>query len=76
MSVNSTYVASGNRAAALERLEEAKRHLDQGLVPSWIYNDPLLFELEKERLFRRSWMFLAHETELKEPGDFVVRAIV
>ncbi len=63
-------------AAAEDRLAQAQRVLDDGLVPSSIYNDPLLFELEKERLFKRAWVFLAHETEIREPGDFVVRAIV
>ena len=58
------------------RLREAVELLDGGYVPSWIYHDRLLFELEKERLFGHTWVFLAHETELPEPGDFVVRSIV
>jgi phenylpropionate dioxygenase-like ring-hydroxylating dioxygenase large terminal subunit len=64
------------RDEALDRLAEIRRRLDEGFVPSYLYNDPLLFELEKERLFRKAWVFLAHETELREPGDFVVRSIV
>jgi phenylpropionate dioxygenase-like ring-hydroxylating dioxygenase large terminal subunit len=61
---------------AESRLREVESSLADGYVPSYIYNDPLLFELEKERLFRHAWVFLAHESEMKEPGDFVVRAIV
>ncbi|UGS38229.1 aromatic ring-hydroxylating oxygenase subunit alpha [Capillimicrobium parvum] len=65
-----------NAAGATARLDEAIQLLDSGYVPSWIYRDEQVFELEKQHLFRRNWVFLAHETELEEPGDFVVRAIV
>lgn len=34
-----------------------------------------VFQLEMERIFDRSWVFLAHETEIPQPGDFVVRAL-
>jgi PAH dioxygenase large subunit len=67
---------STDRELALQRLEEVTAVLEQGGVPNSIYNDPLLFELEKENLFKRAWVFLAHESELPNPGDFVVRPIV
>ena len=69
-------LSAGRQDLAAARLAEAAELLDGGYVPSWIYHDPLLFELEKERLFGHTWVFLAHETELPEPGDFVVRSIV
>jgi phthalate 3,4-dioxygenase subunit alpha len=48
----------------------------QGMVPAHIYSDPELFELEKTRLFADAWVFLAHESEIPDPGDYVVRRIV
>lgn len=48
----------------------------RGLIPAGVYSDPSIFELEKERLFRRAWIFMAHESEVPEPGDYVVRRIV
>ena len=42
-----------------------------GFIPAHIYNDPAVFELERERLFASSWCFLAHTSEIPEPGDFV-----
>ena len=34
-----------------------------------------IFQLEMQRIFDRNWVFLAHETEIKQAGDFVVRAL-
>lgn len=47
-----------------------------GMVPAEIYADPEVFELERERVFGRSWCFLAHESEISQPGDYVVRNIL
>src|SRR4051794_890004 len=47
-----------------------------GMVPAPIYGDEEIFELEHERVFGRAWMFMAHESEIPEPGDYVVRRIV
>lgn len=38
-----------------------------------VYTDPDLFALEMKRIFGRAWLYLAHESELKAPGDYVVR---
>jgi phenylpropionate dioxygenase-like ring-hydroxylating dioxygenase large terminal subunit len=35
------------------------------------YADPAVFALEQERIFGRLWIYLAHESQLKKPGDFV-----
>lgn len=34
------------------------------------YADPEVFRLEMERIFGRMWIYLAHESQLKEPGAF------
>ena len=47
-----------------------------GDVPAAIYNEREIFELERERVFGRAWLFLAHEAEIPSPGDYVVRRIV
>ncbi|OBK13796.1 Rieske 2Fe-2S domain-containing protein [Mycobacterium asiaticum] len=46
------------------------------MIPAHIYNDSELFALEKERLFSRAWMFVAHESEIPEEGDYVVRRVL
>ena len=47
-----------------------------GLVPAHVYNDEEIFALERERVFSRAWLFLAHESELPAPNDYVVRNIM
>ncbi|ROZ45618.1 aromatic ring-hydroxylating dioxygenase subunit alpha [Rhodococcus sp. WS3] len=48
----------------------------RGMLPAHIYNDAEVFEAEKERLFSRAWMFVAHESELPQVGDYVVRRVM
>lgn len=52
------------------------RDIEQGWIPATVYSDPEIFELEKERVFGKAWVFLAHESEIPQPGDYVVRRIV
>jgi len=59
-----------------ELVTSIERHIADGMVPAHVYSDPTVFELERERLFGRSWVFLAHESEIPSPGDYVVRRIV
>ena len=40
-----------------------------------IYTDPEIFELEMERIFSRSWVYLAHISEINEPGDYKTTVI-
>lgn len=46
------------------------------LVHRTAYSSPEIFEEEKRRVLRRSWIVLAHESEVREKGDFVVRSII
>jgi phenylpropionate dioxygenase-like ring-hydroxylating dioxygenase large terminal subunit len=40
-------------------------------VHARVYTDPAIFALEQTRIFGRLWIFLAHESRLPQPGDFV-----
>lgn len=55
----------------LDRLFD--RRPDEGVfkVDRSIYSDPALFELEMERIFEGSWIFLTHEGLLPKPFDYV-----
>jgi phenylpropionate dioxygenase-like ring-hydroxylating dioxygenase large terminal subunit len=45
--------------------------LEHGLIGRRIFSDPEIYDLELERVFRRSWLFLAHETQIPLPGDYI-----
>jgi len=40
------------------------------LIPTGRYTDPAFYELEKERLFARTWLFVGHESEWAESGSY------
>lgn len=48
---------------------------EEGRIPMYIYTDPDVYALELQRVFGRSWLFVAHESELPEPGSFVARTM-
>src|SRR5436305_5178921 len=57
-------------------LQQVLADVRRGMIPAIVYSDAEIFELEKRRVFGRAWMFLAHESEIPDPGDYVVRRIV
>jgi phenylpropionate dioxygenase-like ring-hydroxylating dioxygenase large terminal subunit len=44
----------------------------QNAVHRAAYIDPAVFALEEERIFRRAWLYVAHESEVPRAGDFVL----
>jgi phenylpropionate dioxygenase-like ring-hydroxylating dioxygenase large terminal subunit len=40
-----------------------------------VYTSPAVFALEMRRIFREGWVFVAHESEVPEPGDYVTKRI-
>lgn len=44
-------------------------------IANEVYVDPRYLDLEMERIFGRSWVFVAHESELPRPGDFITTTV-
>lgn len=59
-----------------EDLQGIERIAPERIVDNSVYYDQRVFELERERIFERAWMFVCHESELGEPGDFVTARVV
>jgi phenylpropionate dioxygenase-like ring-hydroxylating dioxygenase large terminal subunit len=51
-------------------IDPAELITDDWRVHGSIYTDDAIFALEQERVFRTSWLYVAHESELPEPGDY------
>lgn len=40
-------------------------------VSSRVFTDPELFRIEQETIFARSWLYVAHRSQLRKSGDFI-----
>ncbi|RJF86487.1 aromatic ring-hydroxylating dioxygenase subunit alpha [Oleomonas cavernae] len=40
-----------------------------------LYTDPAIFEIELERIWRRTWVYVGHESEVPKPFDYVMKSI-
>lgn len=49
-------------------VEEARVHRS-------VYTDPDLFDLEMERIWSRSWIYVGHESQVATPGEFITTTI-
>jgi PAH dioxygenase large subunit len=49
--------------------------LDEGMLPQKVYNDEEIHQAERRRIFGRNWVFVGHESEIPEPGDYAQRYI-
>lgn len=44
--------------------------VQDGAVDPALYTDPHIFDAEMERIFSRTWVWVAHVSEIAQPGDF------
>lgn len=63
--------SNGNQNTNLSDLVKTK----EGVVSSRVFSDPEINRLEMERIFTRSWLYVAHDSEIPQAGDFVTRSM-
>jgi phenylpropionate dioxygenase-like ring-hydroxylating dioxygenase large terminal subunit len=49
--------------------------VEEGRVSGRAYRDPAVFDAEMQRIFGRTWVFVGHESEIAEPGDYKTTTI-
>ncbi len=52
-------------------LREVDANIRSGLIDSRIFHDAETYELELDRVFRRSWLFLGHTSMIPNAGDYI-----
>jgi len=63
-------MAIASREADIEAGLDLDYLIQEGRVHRRVYTDPAIFDLEMRRIFERTWVFVGHETEIPQPGDY------
>ena len=67
--------ASVHSTPIAEWVHRTRAGIRAGRFPARAFNAQEVHDLEQRQLFARAWCFLAHETEIPQPGDYVTRYI-
>src|SRR5205814_5323980 len=49
--------------------------LESGEVSRRIYSDEAIYQQEIERIYARCWLFLGHESQIPETGDYITTSM-
>lgn len=64
-----------NDGSVRDLLADMGDDLKKGLFSARLFNNRAIHDLELRRIFAKSWVFIGHETEIPNRGDFVTRNI-
>lgn len=56
-------------------LKRCEKELASSMLPATVFNNDAVFAAEMQRIFGRNWCFVAHESEIPNRGDYVLRRI-
>jgi phenylpropionate dioxygenase-like ring-hydroxylating dioxygenase large terminal subunit len=61
--------SKGNRMPG-QTASELSQLIEPGRVHRRLYTDPAIFELELARIFGTAWIYVGHESQVRNPGDY------
>ena len=50
--------------------EEISRLVRPDGVHKRVYTDPEIFDLEMKRIYGQAWIYIGHDSQVKNPGDY------
>lgn len=69
-------VSSGTDEEYVDHLcDRVEESINNGYLPIDVFNDEAVFRAEMERIYTRNRIFIAHETEIPNSGDYVLRRL-
>jgi phenylpropionate dioxygenase-like ring-hydroxylating dioxygenase large terminal subunit len=66
---------TANAGSATLAGPDYRRLIEPDRVHGSLYTDPRVFADELERIWYRTWVYVGHESEVPEPGDYAVKSI-
>jgi len=56
--------------------EQLRNMVREDRVHRNMYIDPEVFEIEKEKIFKKVWLYVGHESLIPNPGDYYCTTLV
>lgn len=73
--MNASYAVASNRSKNCDSEIDYLHLVQEGRVHGSLYTDELVFQEEMKKIFQGGWAFVAHESEVPTPGDYVTRRV-
>ena len=54
---------------------DVSKIVQEDRVHGSVYTSPEIFQREMDTIFRTGWVYVAHDSEVAEPGDYLTRRI-
>ncbi|MEI2471321.1 aromatic ring-hydroxylating dioxygenase subunit alpha [Peribacillus frigoritolerans] len=48
---------------------------EEGVIPAYLLGDPKVYDIEHEKVFLKTWVFIGHDSEVPNKGDFMTREL-
>lgn len=46
---------------------------EEGVIPAYLLGNQTVYDIEHEKVFLKTWVFVGHESEVPNKGDYMTR---